>query len=349
MRRVSYVTCIALLALLVGGYSAIAGNKSRVGTAGAQELLIPVGARGIALSGSAVAATSGVDAIFWNPAGLARPSKGVEASFSTMQYIGDIGVSYAGVGIKAGSIGSFGITLKNLSFGDIPITTEDFPDDTGETFSPTFSTVGLSYANQLSDRISVGATFNIITEKIMSTSANGFAVSAGIQYTGLALPGLNLGVVVKNVGSSLTFDGSDLYRHATLTDNPDRPIDYYAIKAAPAEIPTYLEVGLSYQSNFDESNSLTFAGNFQSQNYSDDMFLLGGEYAFQNLVFVRGGYTLGVNQTNDLAGVSPNIFTYTFGVGVKLDVGDSEIKLDYAYKAMKNFDAANVITVAVGF
>ena len=87
---VSSMLCIA----------AFAGNTNRTGTAGAQELLIPTGADGIALAGSNIAFTSGVDAIFWNPAGLARGSFNTEAFFSHESYLADIGVDYGAVGVN---------------------------------------------------------------------------------------------------------------------------------------------------------------------------------------------------------------------------------------------------------
>ena len=61
---------ITLILVLLAGVtlSSFAGNQSRIGTAGAQELLIPVGARGIALANATVSTASGLDALFGNPA-----------------------------------------------------------------------------------------------------------------------------------------------------------------------------------------------------------------------------------------------------------------------------------------
>ena len=58
-----------MLSLLMMAEVFASGGK-RNGTAGAQELLIPVSARGLAFSGSYVSGISGVDAIYYNPAGL---------------------------------------------------------------------------------------------------------------------------------------------------------------------------------------------------------------------------------------------------------------------------------------
>ena len=69
--------CIALLMADV-----FAGTGRREGTSGAQELLIPVGAVSTALGGANIANASGIDAMYWNPAGLAAAEKNAEAMFS---------------------------------------------------------------------------------------------------------------------------------------------------------------------------------------------------------------------------------------------------------------------------
>jgi hypothetical protein len=71
-----------------------AGTGKSVGTAGGTELLIPTGAKGIALNGANNATVSGVDALFFNPAGISNLGSGVETQFSNTNYIADIGMSY---------------------------------------------------------------------------------------------------------------------------------------------------------------------------------------------------------------------------------------------------------------
>ena len=132
-----------------------------------------------------------------------------------MSYLADIGVDYGAVGVTFPSVGTFAASFKSLAFGNIPVTTEDNPDGTGSTYSPTFMVGGLTYSRVLSDRISVGATFNFINETIMSTSAAGFAFDAGVEYNGLLVPELKLGVAIKNLGPNMTFTGSNLLRQGS--------------------------------------------------------------------------------------------------------------------------------------
>jgi hypothetical protein len=340
---------IVCLVLLVGMLSmtALAGNKDRIGTAGAQELLIPVGARGIAIGGSSMVFSTGAEALYWNPAGLSRGEYGVEALLSSMKYIADINVTYGALAISAGEFGALGFSVKSIGFGDIPLTTEQFPDGTGESYSPAFINVGVTYSKLLTDRISVGLTTTLITEKILSTSATGVAFNVGLQYHNLGIQGLDLGVAVKNIGSNMTFDGSDLLKTATAAEGL-RGSQFYKVQAAAFELPSSMEIGVGYQRKFDEVNNATIGVLFRNNNYQDDEYNFGGEYSYNNLFFVRGGYTFAPQATKDAVGQNSYIYDYTLGAGLHYKVGDLDLAFDYAFRHMKLFDSNNVITLRVG-
>ena len=326
--------------------SAYAGDVNRTGTAGAQELLIPVGARDLALGGSSVASTNGVDAIFWNPAGLSKINS-VEAMFSHLNYFADIGVEFGAVGINAGDFGNLGFSMKSLTFGSIPVTTEDLPDGTGQTYSPAYLTLGVTYARMLSDRISIGATVNIINESIMSTSANAVGFDIGVRYDGIGTPGLNLAVVLKNVGTNITYSGSGLYRTGTTSDDL-RGATTYSLVASTAELPSQMEIALAYDYKVGEKNQISVFGDFENNNYSTDVWKFGAELTFQNLLFVRGGYTFAPNDPKDATGASSYLYDYTAGAGIKCDLGGVTIGVDYAFRHLVRMSSNNVISIKIG-
>jgi hypothetical protein len=347
-RNVKKSALFLVLLLAILSISALAANKDRIGTAGAQELLIPVGARGVALGLSGSLFVTGVDAIYWNPAGLSRMSNSVQAEFSQMSYIADIGVSYGAIGIAAGDFGNLGFSLKSLAFGDIPVTTTAFPDGTGDTYSPTFLTLGATYSRGLTDRISVGVTANLVSEKILQMSASGVSFDIGIQYRDLALRGLQLSVGVKNVGPNMTYGGTNAYVSA---DVPGalRGTEPYVVQMAGFELPSKLEIGLGYSPKLDEVNSLTVGGSFVNNNYLQDEYSLGAEYAYKSIFFARGAYTFSPQTENDITGAEGYIYKWSFGVGVHYNVGGLDLSFDYAYRSVKYFSGNNVFTFLVGF
>ena len=136
-----FISVAVLLALVVLADSGIAQSK-RVGTGAATQLLIPVGARDMALGGSSIANAKGAEAMYWNPAGLGRMQNSAEGLFSTMSYIADIGISHGAIAGAFESFGVVGLSITSFDFGDIPLTTEADPENVGgRFFSPSFVTV----------------------------------------------------------------------------------------------------------------------------------------------------------------------------------------------------------------
>lgn len=321
-----------------------AGGGRRNGTAGAQELLIPVGARGLAFNGAYIAGLEGIESIYYNPAGVGFSKSSTEAMFSHMNYIADIGVSFAAVTSNFEGFGTLGFSVKTLEFGDIPVTTEENPYGTGATFSPTFVTLGLTYSNALTDRIRVGVNINLITEKIVRSSATGMSFDVGVQYNGIAeVDGLKLGVVLKNFGPQMKFEGPDLIRNAT-DPNSLRGEQFYLIDAASFELPSQLELGLAYERRFEQDYKFILATSFQNNNFANDEYKLAGEFAFQDMLFLRGGYAyLPEAQSDDEI-----VFGPTFGAGFNVNAG-VDITVDYAYRWARYFDANHMFAIKLGF
>jgi hypothetical protein len=330
--------------LLVGTEGAFAGRGDKAGTSAAPELLIPVGARSIAMGNATTSFVKGIDAIYWNPAGLARTSTSAEAMFSWMSYIADVNINYAAVSASFADFGAIGLSMKAVGFGDIEITTETAPDGTGQLFSPTYVTVGLTYSLLLTDRISVGITGNVISETIDRVSATGVAFNFGVQYSSFAdLSGLSIGVAVKNIGPTMRFDGAGLYRTAEVVDAL-RPPTLYKVEASDDELPSTIELAVGYERALAEQHQITLAGVFQNNNLADDQYKVGAEYAFADQLFLRAGYDYMPESIDD-----SRIYGATFGAGVKQAFGNLVVGIDYAYRSVEYLDGNHVISVVLGF
>lgn len=331
---------LALLLVIVSVQSVFAGSENRKGSAGAMELLLPVGSRGSALSGSLNAVATGVEAIHWNPAGMVR-AKGVEAMFSTMRYIADIKLNYFAVATNFGDAGSFGFSIRTLDFGDIPITTTDAPDGTGGFYSPNFITGGITYARAFTDRIHGGVTMKLVSERIVHTSAAGMALDFGVQYVSKET-GLNLGVTLKNLGPEMRFDGENLESFVDIPgQEPGSRPRALRLPGAAFDLPSTLEIGLGYNYKMNDQNDLQFLGDFQNTNFGNDEYRLGLEYGWNDQIYVRGGYMFSQNQDE-------NIYGPTFGVGFDIPVEGASIMFDYAYRQVDFFDANQWFTVKFG-
>ncbi|MBI3194586.1 MAG: PorV/PorQ family protein [Ignavibacteriae bacterium] len=342
--RMTTVLLFTCLLVIFTSHSGIAGRADKSGTAAAPQLLIPVGPRMIALGGTSIATINGIEALYWNPAGITKSKFESNATFSHVNYLADIGVEYVAISSAFEGLGTLGLSIKSLSFGDIAVTTEEQPDGTGELTSPTFFTLGVTYAKQLADRVSVGLTLSHITEKIERASAAGIAFNVGVQYSGVGgVDGLNLGVVVKNIGPQMQYEGTGLLREGSVED-----LNYTGslvqLQAASAELPSVMEIGLGYNKSFDEVNSLSFSGLFQNNNFSDDEYKIGLEYSYSDLLFLRGGYSQSAKTTE-----LESIFGGTYGIGFHQNLGDVDLSIDYAFRSAEYFGGNHVFGVILGF
>jgi len=314
------------------------------GSAGAQELLLPVGARSLAMNGAYIAGISGIEAVGYNPAGLKTPSENINAMFSYMKYIADIGMTYASVSSSFGDWGAFSLSLKSLDIGDIPITTTRDPYGTGEFFSPTLLVAGFTYSRNFSENLYAGFNTNIVYEKIIETSASGISFDLGFQYRNLGdINGFNLGAVLRNLGPQMSYDGNDLLRTAGDTSGYGQK-KIYKVEAAGFDLPMQFEAGLSYERNFEAKYNFLVAASYLNSSYLIDEIKFAGEFNFDDLFFVRGGYFVTAESSND----DKNLFGPTFGVGLRWSTF-FDVSVDYAYRYARLFDANHLFTVKMNF
>lgn len=341
------ITVMFLLAALA---ATAAGQNKRMGTSGASELLIPVGARDFAMGGAPIATSSGTESIFWNPAGLSHMAHSAEAMFSTMSYIADLRVNYGAVGASFEDFGVLGFTIKAVDFGDIPLTTNDDPEgESGRLFSPNFVTIGLTYARQLSTSVSAGATFKVVTEHIDRVFASGVAVDVGVQYHGLGgIPGLHFGVTVKNIGPQMTFSGTGLLGPARRSDG-ERPEQKYEIPASSFELPSLFDLGIGYEGRFEDQFRWLVNGSFTNRNLGLDEFRVGGELQFSVDESVQTFGRLGTGIVPSASRDEHNIFGISAGLGIAYKAEDVTLVLDFAYRAVEFFDSNSIMSLKIGF
>ena len=342
----------AALALIA--QDARAGDESRIGTAAAQELRIPIGSRGTALGGAILAHVKGAEALQWNPSGLVFGTHKREAIFSYLDYIADMNVNYFAITTRLRDDISVGISARVFAVGDIIVTTEESPEGTGEVLSPRFSCVTFTYSQLLTDRVSFGTTIKYIHEAIKREVANGLAFDFGFQYK-TALKGLTLGIAMQNFGPDLRFDGPDLDRVVKLQDavpeaDPQAGSRSFRTSLAAAELPTSIEIGFSYAFYEDALGKAIFSATFRNNNLATDEYQAGIEYSMKQILQLRGGYV--ASPTGDAlpSGFKKEyILGPTFGFGLNVPMGNMAFQVDYAFGKTEYFQDNHWLTVGLGF
>ena len=230
--------------------------------------------------------------------------------------------TFFGLASSLGTLGNIGINARVFSIGDIEVTREDVGGKTGEVISPAFMTVGLTYARQMTDRVFIGMGVSYVSEEVARMNARGLAFDFGFQYH-VGLGGLKLGAVMKNVGPNMTFDGADTESRLVLPqDDPTSATKSVRLSLASFEMPSYMQFGASYDIDINMSQKATIMTAFRNNNFFQDEFMGGVEYALYNIIFLRAGY---MYSSQDRYIMGP-----TYGFGLNLGMGATRMFLDYA-------------------
>lgn len=154
-------------------------------------LAIGVGARGLGMGYSIVAASRDVTAGYWNPAGLVRASGDLQIGAMHSEYFAGIAkYDYVGLAKRIDSVSTIGISYIRFGIDDIP-NTIDLVDPSGNvdydritSFSAVDNAFLISYARKLKiEGLRFGANAKVIYRRVGEFGkAWGFGLDAGLQY-----------------------------------------------------------------------------------------------------------------------------------------------------------------------
>ena len=212
-------TTLALAALLA---AAPTHAQDRVGTTAGTFLTLGAGARGQSLGHAYVAAATGGDALFWNPAGAARkdPRAHGNVFLTQHEWLADIRYNAAGVTLPIGPGGVLGVSVASVSYGRDEVRTERQPEGTGETFGASDFSFGLTYARPLTESFYFGGTAKVVRQSIWDMSATGVAADFGISLD-TGFNGLTIAASIQNFGSKMRMGGINAQRFIDIDEGTE--------------------------------------------------------------------------------------------------------------------------------
>jgi hypothetical protein len=120
------------------------------------------------------------------------------------------------------------------------------------------------------------------------------------------------------------------------------------------EMPTCLNIGLSYDFLFDALDQrLTLAGNFTSNAFMKDNFIVGAEYSLLNMFQVRAGFVYQndiFSETSRTTALTGPTAGATFNIPLAKQKGDKPVPtigLDYSYRSAAPFKGSHSIGVTL--
>lgn len=341
-----------------------AGNEQRAGSSGGSELLVNPWARSSAWGNANVANVTGVEGMFMNVAGMAFIRK-TELIFSNTQWLVGSGVviNNGGFATKVGETGVLGLSIMNINWGEIEITTDALPEGGIGKYTPTYSVIGLSYSREFSNSIYGGITIKVINESIFNVGASGAALDAGIIYvTGIGKDkagnrnrdNLRFGITMQNVGTTMKYTGDGMSYMGWSLNGTSMTVEH---RSQEFELPSLIRIGFSYKIRLhsvvdqatEEVNSkhnLSIAASFTSNSFTRDQYHIGAEYEFNNVFFLRGGYMYekDINTVN-----TQTVLTGpTAGMSVQIPINKenkSVLAIDYSYRFTNPFQGIHTFGV----
>lgn len=323
--------------------TAFAGNPDRAGSAGGMQLLVNPWVRSNGVAGANIADATPVESMYLNVGGLAFVKK-TEVAFTSINYLSgaDVHINTVGLAQRLGETGALGLTVSAYNFGDIHRTTTETPEGDGTTFNVNLVNIGLSYSKAFSNSIYGGITLKILNESVADLTATGVAIDAGIKYVTGERDQVKFGITLKNVGPPISFSGDGL---SFQTQVPTDEYPFTAeLRSANYELPSLVAIGFSYDFLLAESHNLTLNGTFIANSFTEDNYLIGAEYNFKDMFFLRAGYHYEPGITSD----ADRSFVYTglaAGAGLQFAFGEkrTQVSVDYSYRASQPFNGTHCI------
>ena len=311
MRRRRF-SVVAAATLVAGWLTTASTVAAQLATEGATFLLIPIGAKSVSLGQAVVAEQGGSEAVWWNPAGLARAEKKELAihHYQTIIGTGDA-VSFV---FPSDVLGVLTASVYLLDIGEQEVTGPG-GFQVGSII-PRFLVYAATYATPVGGRVNAGLTYKVVQFRVDCTgfctgvpilSSTGSAIDAGIQYS-IPIPApVWLGIAVRNLGPKLQVKDSE--------------------QADP--LPTRLQVGATYlvtplqryardvevQVNADFIDELSF---------ESPSARIGADIGYRKFAYFRAGYVFKEFEGSEQYGPS---------IGIGLTAGSLQVDLARLFDA----------------
>jgi hypothetical protein len=318
MKQISYIVPFSLLALATSMLHA-----QTAGTAGAFARM-GFGARGMAMGNALTAVIDGDIGTYYNPAlSPFEEYRTATATFGILSLDRNLNFLSYTQSVKPTAGLSFG--LINAGVHNIDgrnsdgVHTEDY-----STFENQFY---LSFANRVSDNVSLGVAIKLyyskLFDKVTSTTV-GFDAGGLIKLT----DELSVGIAVKDIGSKYKWDTKEVY------SGPDA-------KTTEDQFPMLRRIGIAYRL---PSRIGTISAEFENSSEKTNIVRFGAEYDVVDNFAVRGGLDRW-DFSDEATGVKPS-----FGFSVRSAFGGWTPALTYAF-VTESFapTAMHIITLSTWF
>ena len=273
-----------------------------------------------------------VNSQYWNiakyPFTISRAGVAVSYTPWLRELVNDMYLANITGYYRIGDYSAVSASINYFSLGEVYTDYSDSSDDYGNTINPYEMSIDLGYSLMLSEKFSIGAAVRLLYSDISYSqdedvsAASAFAADIGCYYNSYLNIGareclLGLGLSIKNIGSKITFGGSDYSEFIPTNLRIGAafmvPIDAYSRFTIAADankllVPTYPvqdtengETTEEYQQRVQEEyydvssisgifKSFSDAPNGFSEELEEISWSVGAEYVYNDRFSLRAGY-----------------------------------------------------------
>lgn len=336
MRKISVLALIALL--LIPG---LCWGQAKVGTAGVTFLKVGISARAMGMAEAFIGVADDASALYYNPGGLLQLDR-PDRILTHIAYPAGISFEYIGMAWPVPKLNAaVGAQVTFLHTDKMDETTVLMPYGTGRTFTASDLAAGITYAQRLTDKFSVGGNVKYLEERLADQVARGVAFDVGTFY--------NTGWKTVVIAMAITNFGPDM----NFVD-------------APFPMPINFKFGGSMKLMQGDIHEMTLAIEGSHPNDNLEQFNIGLEYGFLDMAFLRAGkkingwkrYSWDEYQAdndkdpfveypviNEDGAIS--LDGLCFGAGVNIKLPTLSLRVDYAYTSVDNLGPMSFFTLGI--
>ena len=261
------------------------------------------GARAAALGGAFASLAQGVEAAFWNPAGL-DGVKGIQITGTHVEYVQTL--RHEQFAVAGRSFGG-GLAASLRAVYTEPIERRDELGNLTGSFGYHDLEFALAYGHSVVPGLSVGGTVQAVRERLDDVAASTYAAGFGAVWAPARLSGLRLGLSAHNLGKAARYQ-------------------FEGDPGAPLPLPAAVQTGGSWQRALARGAVLRTALEGRFTRGRNGIGMVGVEVATAGGANGAGAATLrGGLRVNDDAS------SFSLGVGYAL----AGLRVDYAFVPLR--------------
>ena len=328
MKRLTLIITVIVLciALIMPAHAVM----KKLAQTGLQFLKIDMSPRAAAMGGSYMMVGVDATALFYNPAGIVYSDNSLDFFASQTEWAANISYMASALTKSIGNLGTFGVSVTYADYGDDiegTIKTSDTKgfENTGSVDVGAYA-IGVGYGRQLTNKFSIGGQIKYVAQKLGNSlqetgieeenKVNGLAYDFGtIFYPGFK--SLRIGMVIRNYSAQLRYEEEDF--QLPLTFSVGAAMDVLDL-LGEHENALLLSIDAAHPRDFTERLNM------------------GGEFLFMDMIALRAGYKYNYDEEG-----------LTLGAGLNYTLSGLNVKIDYAYSPLSDFDTVNRFSIGIGF